>query len=94
VRTFDTGISSVTRPLTAEQAWRATRERADQCRLFFDFDGTLAPVLEDPTAVYPVPEVLTAIDALSQVVDRVAIVSARPVEFLQERFASVPHIDL
>lgn len=94
VRTFDTGNSSLTRPLTAEQAWRATRERADRCRLFFDFDGTLAPVLDDPTAVYPVPEVLTAIDALSQVVDRIAIVSARPVEFLQERFSSVPHVDL
>lgn len=94
VRPFNTGNSSLIRPITAEQAWRATSDRADQCLLFFDFDGTLAPVLDDPTAVRPAPQVLTSIDALSRVVRRIAIVSARPVEFLREQFASVPHVDL
>lgn len=62
--------------------------------LFFDFDGTLAPVEDDPTAVQPVPKVLAAISALAGVVKRIAIVSARPVEFLRERFATQPEVDL
>ena len=62
--------------------------------LFFDFDGTLAPVKDDPTAVQPAPKVLAAIDALAGVVKRIAIVSARPVEFLRDRFATRSHVDL
>jgi trehalose 6-phosphate phosphatase len=54
--------------------------------LFFDFDGTLAPVGNDPTTVQPVPKVLAALDALAGAVQRVAIVSARPVDFLRDRF--------
>lgn len=81
------------RPLIADQAWQATADRADRCILFFDFDGTLAPVQDDPTAVRPVPEVMTAIDALAGVV-KVVIVSARPVEFLHERFAGLHGVDL
>jgi trehalose 6-phosphate phosphatase len=94
VRPSDAGNPSLTRPLTAEQAWRATSDRTARCLLFFDFDGTLAPVLDDPTAVKPAPKVLAAIDALAGVVQRVAIVSARPVGFLREQFSSVPHVDL
>lgn len=68
--------------------------RADRSVLFFDFDGTLAPVKDDPTAVQPAPKVLTAIDALAGRVQRVAIVSARPVEFLREHFSALHHVDL
>jgi trehalose 6-phosphate phosphatase len=74
------------RDLTAEQAWSATAERAADCHLFFDFDGTLAPVDDDPEAVWPVPAAVTALGALAARVGRVAIVSARPVEFLRKRF--------
>lgn len=77
-----------------DRALRATAERAGQCVLFFDFDGTLAPVGDDPSMVQPAPKVLTAINALADVVQRVAIVSARPVHFLQDRFASLDHVDL
>ncbi|MBE1487018.1 trehalose-phosphatase [Plantactinospora soyae] len=88
------GNPPLTRPLTAEQAWRATAERAERCVLFFDFDGTLAPVRDDPTKVEPAPKALAAISALTDVVQRVAIVSARPVEFLQNRFAGLDGVDL
>lgn len=81
------------RPLIVDRAWQATAERADRCVLFFDFDGTLAPVQDDPTDVRPVPEVMTAIAALAGVV-KVVIVSARPVEFLHERFAGLRGVDL
>jgi len=62
--------------------------------LFFDFDGTLAPVGDDPTAVRPVPRALAAIKSLAQVVRRVAIVSARPVDFLRDRFSDAAEVDL
>ncbi|WP_091602220.1 trehalose-phosphatase [Micromonospora mirobrigensis] len=81
-------------PLDAEQAWRATAARARETVLFFDFDGTLAPVDDDPTAVSPAPKVLAALEALAPVVRRVAIVSARPVEFLREHLGGLAGIDL
>ncbi|HET9516090.1 MAG TPA: trehalose-phosphatase [Actinoplanes sp.] len=82
------------RPLTAAQAWRLTAERAGDTTLFFDFDGTLAPVDDDPDAVQPFPAVMTALAALAEQVARVAIVSARPVGFLRERFTTLEHVDL
>ena len=81
-------------PLNADQAWRATADRAAETVLFFDFDGTLAPVADDPTKVQPAPKVLAAIEALAPVVRRIAIVSARPVEFLREHFGGLTGVDL
>lgn len=90
----DTDLGShLAQPLRADQVWRATAERSDTCILFFDFDGTLAPVRDDPAAVRPVPEVMDALGALARVV-KVVIVSARPVEFLEERFAELGSVDL
>ncbi len=94
MRSINTGSQRPNPPLTLEQAWQTTADRAGQCVLFFDFDGTLAPVLDDPTAVQPAPKVLAAINALAAVVQRVAIVSARPVEFLRDHFGSLADVDL
>jgi trehalose 6-phosphate phosphatase len=94
VRPINAGQGPPTRSLTAEQAWRVTADRLDRCLLFFDFDGTLAPVQDDPTAVEPAPKALAAINALTAVVRRVAIVSARPVEFLRDRLASLDGVDI
>lgn len=82
------------RLVSAAEAWRHTATRRDRSALFFDFDGTLAPVLDDPTAVFPVPGVTEALSALARVVGLVAIVSARPVEFLRDRFPNMPDVDL
>ncbi|MEU4712759.1 trehalose-phosphatase [Micromonospora purpureochromogenes] len=81
-------------PLDAEHAWRTTAARAAHTVLFFDFDGTLAPVDDDPTAVQPAPKVLAALEALAPVVQRVAIVSARPVDFLRDHLGGLAGIDL
>ncbi|WP_434742881.1 trehalose-phosphatase [Micromonospora sp. SH-82] len=81
-------------PLNADQAWRETAPRAAETVLFFDFDGTLAPVDDDPTAVQPAPKVLAAIEALAPAVQRVAIVSARPVDFLRDHFGGLTGVDL
>ncbi|PZG08955.1 trehalose-phosphatase [Micromonospora craterilacus] len=81
-------------PLNADQAWQTTAGRAAETILFFDFDGTLAPVADDPTQVQPAPKVLAAIETLAPVMRRVAIVSARPVEFLREHFGGLTGVDL
>jgi trehalose 6-phosphate phosphatase len=76
------------------EAWRFTVDRAGQTTFFFDFDGVLSPISDHPEAAQPVPDVLGVLDRLSAVVARVAIVSARPVSFLQTRFARLAHVDL
>ncbi|MFI6264473.1 trehalose-phosphatase [Micromonospora sp. NPDC051006] len=81
-------------PLNADEAWQTTADRAAGTVLFFDFDGTLAPVDDDPTAVQPAPKVVAAIEALAPLVRRVAIVSARPVEFLREHLGGLAGVDL
>ncbi|EEP73361.1 LOW QUALITY PROTEIN: HAD-superfamily hydrolase, subfamily IIB, partial [Micromonospora sp. ATCC 39149] len=88
------GNQPPTTPLDAEQAWRATAGRASDTVFFFDFDGTLAPVDDDPTAVQLAPKVLAAIEALAPLVRRVAIVSARPVEFLRDHLGGLAGVDL
>lgn len=79
---------------TFEWAVTVTAERRDAAGLFFDFDGTLAPIQDDPATVQPTPGVLPQLERLSDAVRRVAIVSGRPVSFLQERFTSLTRVAL
>jgi trehalose 6-phosphate phosphatase len=83
-----------THPLNVAQAWQYTAARAMDTTFFFDFDGVLAPVADDPDAVQPVPAVMGVLEELAGAVGRVAIVSARPVSFLRERFAALERVDL
>ncbi|GAA4931006.1 trehalose-phosphatase [Actinoplanes utahensis] len=81
-------------PLTTDEAWAFTVSRASATTFFFDFDGVLSPVTDDPDASQPVPEVLDVLDRLAGAVARVAIVSARPVSFLRSRFETLANVDL
>jgi trehalose 6-phosphate phosphatase len=56
---------------------------------FFDFDGVLAPIAEDPASVRPVGGLVEALNELRLHAHRLAIVSARPVDFLQHRLAGL-----
>jgi trehalose 6-phosphate phosphatase len=47
--------------------------------LAFDYDGTLSPIVEDPSRAVPHPDVVDALAALSQRFKLVAIVTGRPV---------------
>lgn len=80
--------------LTFEQAVLLTAERREAAGLFFDFDGTLSPIQDDPETVQPTPGVLQPLQRLSCAVRRVAVVSGRPVSFLQERFAGLTRVAL
>jgi trehalose 6-phosphate phosphatase len=50
--------------------------------LLLDFDGTLAPIVADPSAARPLPRGTIVLDRLVHVLGRVAVISGRPVEFL------------
>jgi trehalose 6-phosphate phosphatase len=81
-------------PPSIADAWAVTAERAAETTFFFDFDGVLSPVTDDPDASQPVPAVPGVLERLAAAVHRVAIVSARPVSFLRSRFASLERVDL
>jgi trehalose 6-phosphate phosphatase len=53
-----------------------------------DFDGTLAPIVEDPAEAKPAPGVTRVLRDLAQTFGRVAVVSGRPAEFLSQRLRS------
>ena len=49
-----------------------------------DFDGTLAPIVEDPERARPLPDAAELLHRLAHRFGRVAVVSGRPVSFLAE----------
>ena len=65
---------------------------ADPSRVgvFTDFDGTLAPIVASPDAAVPLDGVVPALEELARLVGRVAVISGRPVEFLQRFFTAAP----
>jgi trehalose 6-phosphate phosphatase len=63
--------------------------------LGFDFDGTLSPIVDDPTDAYAHPDVPAALAALAERVARIAVVTGRPAAQAVElgRFAGVPGLE-
>ncbi len=51
-----------------------------------DFDGTLAPIVDDPTQAVPGPGAVAAVEELARVCLRVLVVSGRPLRFLRRYF--------
>lgn len=76
-------------PLTGSPAEAHLRAvvGADPSRtaLFFDFDGTLAPIVDDPTTAVAVDGAVDLLERLARRFRRVAVVSGRPRAFLVER---------
>jgi trehalose 6-phosphate phosphatase len=56
-----------------------------------DFDGSLAPIVDDPAAAHALPEAIEAVRRLVGRVQEIAIVSGRPVGFLR-RAVPVPGV--
>lgn len=56
--------------------------------LFFDFDGTLAPIVPDPASATAVDGAVALLDRLAGRFRRVAVVSGRPRAFLAERIGA------
>jgi trehalose 6-phosphate phosphatase len=58
--------------------------------VFTDFDGTLAPIVDVPDQAVPLDGVVAALEDLAGRVARVAVISGRPVAFLQRFFTDSP----
>ncbi len=59
------------------------RDRPAEAALFLDYDGTLAPIVEDPASARPVPGVPELLVRLAARLDVVAVVSGRPLAYLE-----------
>lgn len=66
--------------------------RRDPARtaVLLDFDGTLAPIVEDPASSRPLPDTAPLLDALAERYALVAVVSGRPAAFLQAHLGPGP----
>jgi len=51
--------------------------------LFVDFDGSLAPIVDDPARAAPLPRSVEALRVLARRLARVAVVTGRPVGFVR-----------
>lgn len=60
------------------------RSRPHQAGVLTDFDGTLAPIVDDPTTARPLPAAVDALHRLAGIYRRVAVISGRPAAFLAE----------
>lgn len=58
--------------------------------ILLDFDGTLAPIVDDPAAATAVPGVREALTSLVGTYRTVAVISGRPVQFLHEQLGDGP----
>jgi len=58
--------------------------RPERSGVFTDFDGTLAPIVDDPAAARPLPAAIGALRRLEARFARVGVISGRPVDVLAE----------
>jgi trehalose 6-phosphate phosphatase len=59
-----------------------------------DFDGTLSPIVDDPAAARPLDGAPDALDLLSRSYGEVAVISGRPLEFLESWFPAPSGVTL
>ena len=61
---------------------------ADQVALCLDFDGTIAPIVEDPQAARPLPGIVELLGPLADRYAAVALISGRPATYLASHAAA------
>jgi trehalose 6-phosphate phosphatase len=73
-----------------DHAVASLRRAPDRTAILLDFDGTLAPIVEDPAAARPLPDAAPLLTALSRTYRVVAVVSGRPVRHLSAHLDDGP----
>jgi trehalose 6-phosphate phosphatase len=63
-------------------------EQADALALCLDFDGTLAPIVDDPAQARPLPGMVELLGPLAARFAAVALLSGRPADYLFEHAAA------
>jgi trehalose 6-phosphate phosphatase len=66
-------------PATAAEVLEAIVSSPSQTLIATDFDGTLAPIVDDPEQAYADPDAVTALGRLGEHVGAVAVITGRPV---------------
>jgi trehalose 6-phosphate phosphatase len=71
---------SLPEPLSAEgsQALQAIITSPSETLIATDFDGTLAPIVDDPEKAYADPDAVTALGRLGKLVGAVVVITGRP----------------
>lgn len=64
-----------------------------EAAILTDFDGTLAPIVDDPAASRPLPEAVDVLHRLAARYARVAVISGRPAAFLAHHLRLADHDD-
>ena len=63
----------------------ALRQHLKGTLIGVDYDGTLAPIVDDPREAVPLPEAVAALGSLVGSVGCVVVISGRPVDYLRSR---------
>lgn len=74
--------------MTGLDALAPLLEAPDRTVILTDYDGTLAPVVDDPRRAVALPGAAEALHALTARFGRVAVVSGRPAAFLRDRLGT------
>jgi trehalose 6-phosphate phosphatase len=64
-------------------AWAPVLRAPDMAAVLVDFDGTLAPIVDDPGHATPLPDAVAALGALAGRLGLVAVVTGRPVAYVR-----------
>ena len=78
--------------MRAPEYWRPLSRHPLASGLFIDFDGTLSAIVDDPPAALPLEGAVEVLEELAEKLGRVAVLSGRPLEFLDGQFG--PSVDL
>lgn len=76
-------------------AMQAIMARPKQTLIGVDFDGTLAPIIDDPETAYADPAAVAALGKLGPLVEAIVVITGRPAETAVRLggFATVPGLD-
>jgi trehalose 6-phosphate phosphatase len=80
--------------LALPAALEPLRQHPQAAAVFLDFDGTLAPIVQDPALARPLPGVPELLAVLGRRFGVVAVVSGRPASFLEDRLDRIEGVRL